>query len=94
MLIAKDIAAGRDEDRLTPDMVFRDPYFVDFLGLSGQHVEQDGEDAILRELEAFILDDGDRLRLRHPAKTDHRRQRGLLPRPVVLPSPPAESGGD
>jgi hypothetical protein len=39
-------------------MVFRDPYFLDFLGLSGQHVEQDVEDAILRELEAFILELG------------------------------------
>jgi len=58
VLIAKDIAALRDEDRLTPDMVFRDPYFLDFLGLSGQHVEQDVEDSILRELEAFILELG------------------------------------
>ncbi len=58
VLIAKDIAALRDDDRLTPDMVFRDPYFLDFLGLSGQHVEQDVEDAILRELEAFILELG------------------------------------
>ena len=58
MLIAKDIAALRDEDRLTPDMVFRDPYFLDFLGLSGQHVEQDVEHAILGELEDFILEMG------------------------------------
>jgi predicted nuclease of restriction endonuclease-like (RecB) superfamily len=58
VLIAKDIAALRDEDRLTPDMVFRDPYFLDFLGLSGQHAEHDLEDAILRELEAFILEMG------------------------------------
>jgi len=32
-LIEQDITALRDEDRLTPDMVFRDPYFLDFLGL-------------------------------------------------------------
>ncbi len=38
-LITRDIAALRDEDRMTPDLVFRDPYFLDFLGLSGQHVE-------------------------------------------------------
>ena len=38
-LIKQDIAALPDEDRLTPDMVFRDPYFLDFLGLSGHHVE-------------------------------------------------------
>jgi hypothetical protein len=30
-LIAHDIAALRDEDRMTPDLVFRDPYFLDFL---------------------------------------------------------------
>ena len=57
-LIADDIAALRDEDRLTPDMVFRDPYFLDFLGLTGFHSEKDVEQAILRELEAFILELG------------------------------------
>ena len=35
--------------------------------------------------------DGERLRLRRPAEADHRRQRGLLPRPAVLP-PPACAG--
>ena len=58
VLIKQDIAALRDEDRLTPDMVFRDPYFLNFLGLTGHHVEKDVEDAILRELEAFILELG------------------------------------
>jgi predicted nuclease of restriction endonuclease-like (RecB) superfamily len=58
-LIKHDLAALRDEDRLTPDMVFRDPYFLDFLGLTGHHVEKDLEDAILRDLEAFILEPGD-----------------------------------
>ena len=58
VLIAMDIAALRDEDRLTPDMVFRDPYFLDFLGLTGYHVEKDVEEAILLELEAFILELG------------------------------------
>jgi predicted nuclease of restriction endonuclease-like (RecB) superfamily len=57
-LIEQDISLVRDEDRLTPDMVFRDPYFLDFLGLSGQHAEKDVEQAILRELEAFILELG------------------------------------
>jgi len=32
-LIEKDLAAFLEEDRLTPDLVFRDPYFLDFLGL-------------------------------------------------------------
>jgi len=57
-LIAADIAALRDEDRMTPDLVFHDPYFIDFLGLTGIYAEKDVEQAILRELEAFILELG------------------------------------
>jgi predicted nuclease of restriction endonuclease-like (RecB) superfamily len=57
-LIKRDLAALRDEDRLTPDLVFRDPYFLDFLGLTGAYDEKDIEQAILRELEAFILELG------------------------------------
>ena len=57
-LIEQDITALRDEDRLTPEMVFRDPYVLDFLGLTSSHVEKDVEDAILKELEAFILELG------------------------------------
>ncbi len=48
----------RKEDRLTPDLVFRDPYFLDFLGLKDRYLEKDLEDAILRELEHFILELG------------------------------------
>ncbi len=54
-LIAHDIAALRDEDRMTPDLVFRDPYFLDFLYLTDIHAGKDVEQAILRELEAFII---------------------------------------
>jgi predicted nuclease of restriction endonuclease-like (RecB) superfamily len=57
-VIAEELAALRKEDRLTPDLVFRDPYFLDFLGLTDAHDEKDMEAAILRELEAFILELG------------------------------------
>ena len=57
-LIRADLDALRDEDRLTADLVFRDPYFLDFLGLTGSYSEKDVEQAILRELEAFILELG------------------------------------
>jgi predicted nuclease of restriction endonuclease-like (RecB) superfamily len=58
-VIVRDITALRDEDRITPDLVFRDPYFLDFLGLtSNDYAEKDPEAAILRELEAFILELG------------------------------------
>ena len=57
-VIEHDLAALRNEDRLTPDLVFRDPYFLDFLGLTGTYQERDIEQAILRELESFILEMG------------------------------------
>ena len=37
---------------------FKDPYLLDFLGLQNTYLEKDLEDAILRELEAFILELG------------------------------------
>ncbi len=43
---------------MTPDMVFRDPYLLDFLGLSGAYSEKDLEAAILREMESFLLEMG------------------------------------
>jgi predicted nuclease of restriction endonuclease-like (RecB) superfamily len=57
-LIRRELDALREEDRLTPDLVFRDPYFLDFLGLKDTYAEKDLESAILRELEAFILELG------------------------------------
>lgn len=47
-----DIAA------LTPALVFKDPYLLDFLGLPPGYNERDLETAILRELERFILELG------------------------------------
>ena len=57
-LVKKELSALRDEDRLTPDLVFRDPYFLDFLGLKDTFSEKDLETAILREMEGFILELG------------------------------------
>src|SRR5260370_28695287 len=39
----------REEDKVTPDLVFRDPYILDFLGLKDSYAEKDVELAILRE---------------------------------------------
>jgi len=57
-LIRQELDALRDEDRLTPDLVFRDPYLLDFLGLADTYGERDLEAAILRELERFLLELG------------------------------------
>lgn len=51
--------ALRDDDRLTPDLVFRDPYVLDFLKLPADFSEADLEAAILRELESVIMEFGD-----------------------------------
>jgi predicted nuclease of restriction endonuclease-like (RecB) superfamily len=57
-LARQELAQLREEDKLTPDLVFRDPYFLDFLGLRDTYSEKDLETAILRELENFILELG------------------------------------
>ena len=53
-----ELQALREEDQMTPDLVFRDPYLLDFLGLKDTFQEKDMEAAILRELEAFIMELG------------------------------------
>lgn len=53
-----ELQALREEDKITPDLVFRDPYILDFLNLKDTYSEKDLEKAILRELERFILELG------------------------------------
>lgn len=43
---------------MTPAMVLKDPYVLDFLELNDHYLEKDLEDAILRELEQFLLELG------------------------------------
>lgn len=57
-LIKAELAKLKKTNQLSPDMAFRDPYFLDFLGLKGAYHEKDLEAAILREMEAFILELG------------------------------------
>jgi len=57
-LAAMELKRLREEDMLTPDIVFRDPYFLDFLGLKDAYAEKDLEAAILREMESFIIELG------------------------------------
>jgi len=57
-LITKELSDLREKDKLTPDLVFRDPYLLNFLGLKDTYGEKDLEAAILREMESFILELG------------------------------------
>lgn len=43
---------------VTPNMLLKDPYVLDFLGLNDRYFEKDFEDAILREIEQFIMELG------------------------------------
>jgi predicted nuclease of restriction endonuclease-like (RecB) superfamily len=57
-LIKKELRELNEKKTLSPDLVFRDPYILDFLGLKDTYTEKNLEDAILRELEKFILELG------------------------------------
>ena len=58
-LAKQELGKLREEDQLSPELVFRDPYFLDFLGLKDTYAEADLESAILREMERFLLELGD-----------------------------------
>jgi predicted nuclease of restriction endonuclease-like (RecB) superfamily len=57
-LAQQELSALRNDDRMTPDLVFRDPYILDFLRLKDTYSEDDLEAAILREMEQFLLELG------------------------------------
>jgi predicted nuclease of restriction endonuclease-like (RecB) superfamily len=57
-LARKELDALCEKDLWMPDMVFRDPYILDFLRLSDTYSERDLEVAILRDIEAFLLEMG------------------------------------
>jgi predicted nuclease of restriction endonuclease-like (RecB) superfamily len=58
LLIERELTALRTEDRLTPDLVFKDPYVLDFLGLRDTYSEKDLESGLLREIQRFLLELG------------------------------------
>jgi predicted nuclease of restriction endonuclease-like (RecB) superfamily len=58
-LARQELIALKEEDRLSADLVFRDPYLLDFLGLKETYSEADLEAAILREIEHVLLELGD-----------------------------------
>jgi predicted nuclease of restriction endonuclease-like (RecB) superfamily len=57
-VIQAEISHLRAGGQMTQDMVFRDPYMLDFLGLPDGYSERDLESAILREMERFLLELG------------------------------------
>ncbi|MBP7461321.1 MAG: DUF1016 family protein [Candidatus Delongbacteria bacterium] len=57
-IIKLELSSLKDNGNLSPDLVFKSPYFLDFTGLKGTYSEKSLEDAILRDLELFIMELG------------------------------------
>jgi predicted nuclease of restriction endonuclease-like (RecB) superfamily len=53
-LIKKELSALKNEKKLSEDLVFRDPYILDFLELKDTYSEKDLESSILVNLQKFI----------------------------------------
>ena len=58
LTIKNELKSLKNTRQITPDLVFRDPYFLDFLGLKDTYSEKDLESAILVELQNFIIELG------------------------------------
>ncbi|MBK7105719.1 MAG: DUF1016 family protein [Ignavibacteriae bacterium] len=56
--IINDLQKLKNENQITPDLAFRDPYILDFLGLHNSFSEKDLESAILLNLQNFITELG------------------------------------
>jgi len=56
--IINDLELIKNEKQISPDLTFRDPYFLDFLGLHDSYSENDLESAILSNLQGFITELG------------------------------------
>ncbi|HRC70860.1 MAG TPA: PDDEXK nuclease domain-containing protein, partial [Candidatus Competibacter denitrificans] len=53
-----DLEQLREQGQPSPALLLKDPYVLDFLGLHDRYLEKDLEDAILREIEQFLLELG------------------------------------
>lgn len=58
LAIRHDLQTLRQEGKVSPELLLKDPYLLDFLDLKDHYLEKDVEDAILRDLENFLLELG------------------------------------
>ena len=57
-MIKRELSQLRDDNVLSPDLVFKSPYFLEFTGLKGMYSEKSLEDSLVTHLEQFILELG------------------------------------
>ena len=69
--ISKELQQLKDGEALSTDLVFRDPYVLDFLGLKDTYSEKDLESAILNELQTVYYRNGNRFSLPCPTEMHH-----------------------
>jgi predicted nuclease of restriction endonuclease-like (RecB) superfamily len=58
LTIKNELDLLKNEQKLTADLVFKDPYVLDFLNLKDTYSEKDLEGSILVELQKFIIELG------------------------------------
>jgi predicted nuclease of restriction endonuclease-like (RecB) superfamily len=58
LTIKNELDQLNSNKQISPDLVFKDPYFLDFLGLKDTFSEKDLESAIIAELQSFITELG------------------------------------
>ncbi|MGB8699998.1 MAG: PDDEXK nuclease domain-containing protein [Thermosynechococcaceae cyanobacterium] len=56
--IRQDLDRLRQTQQVSPDLLLKDPYILEFLNLNDRYLEKDLEDAILRDIEQFLLELG------------------------------------
>lgn len=57
-MIRQELANLRDDRVMSPDLVFKSPYFLEFTGLKGMYSERSLEDSLIAHLQQFILELG------------------------------------
>lgn len=57
-LIKQELANVRETETMSPDLVFKSPYFLEFTGLKGMYSEKSLEDSLVAHLEQFIMELG------------------------------------
>ena len=56
--IHQELTMLRTEGITTPDLVFKNPYFLSFTGLKGYYSEQSLEDALINRIQQFLIELG------------------------------------
>ncbi len=57
-MIKQELKQVRENKAISPELVFKNPYFLEFTGLKGVYSERSLEDSLLAQIEQFILELG------------------------------------